>query len=137
MVSMGDDEWLNENAPGCEILSIEEFLEGDNLHLCAANNTNVDVKGVAIITLGLGSEELVVPFLVTTDKLEVPIIGYNVIKHLVEKNSTNLPSLLRECIPNLSEPNAEAVVSLIQTDETDEEELSVRFRTVLPPQISF
>ena len=133
MVSMGDKDWLAENAPECDVLSIEQFLEGDNLHLCAANNTNVDVEGVAIITLGLGSQELTVPFLITKDKLEVPIIGYNVIKHVVEMSRTNLPSLLQECIPSLSGPNAEAVVSLIQADTIDEETISVASKTVLPP----
>ena len=103
------------------------------MHLCAANNTDVDVHGVAIITLGIGSQDLAVPFLITKEKLDVPIIGYNIIKHVVQMNNTNLPSLLREVIPNLSELKAEAVVSLIQADETDEEQISVALKTVLPP----
>ena len=35
-------KWKSENA---KIMSIEEFLEGDSLHLCASNNTNVDAEG--------------------------------------------------------------------------------------------
>ena len=91
MVSMVDRAWITETDPECEILSVEEFLKGDNLHLYAANNTKVDIEGVAMVKFGLGSVEIPVPFLVTKDKLDTPIIGYNLIKHLVPKGFTLFP----------------------------------------------
>ena len=38
--------WLDENVPEAKVMSIEEFLEGDKLHLVAANNTSVSIEGV-------------------------------------------------------------------------------------------
>ena len=92
MVSMVDGYWLEKVDPECEIQSVQSFLEGDNLHLCAANNTNVDVEGVAMLTFGLGHVEVPVPFLVTKDRLEHPIIGYNLIKHVAKMDIDELPS---------------------------------------------
>lgn len=64
MVSLVDEAWLRVNFPDVSILSIHEFLEGDNLQLCAANNTNVSVEGVAVIEFGLSKDFVVlVPFL--------------------------------------------------------------------------
>ena len=123
---------LNELDPECEIQTIEEFLEGDNLHLCAANNTNVDVEGVALLKFGLGSCKLPVPFLVTKEHLENPIVGYNLIKELVRMNIEELPCLLKNSIPALTLLKAEAVISLIKTDIEDEEEVAVAKRTVVP-----
>ena len=91
MVAMGEEEWVRKNAPEAKIMTVEEFLEGDNVHLYAANNTKVDVVGVVELELGLGSHKVLVPFLVTRQKLNSPIIGYNVIKHLVQMNIKELP----------------------------------------------
>ena len=44
MVSMVWIGWLDKSE-NAKIMSIEEFLEGDSLHLCASNNTNVDAEG--------------------------------------------------------------------------------------------
>ena len=41
MVAMGEEEWVKAIAPDSGIMTLEEFLEGDNLHLYAANNTQV------------------------------------------------------------------------------------------------
>ena len=58
MVSLMGLDWFNENFPDEEILSVQDFLEGDNLHLCAANNTIVEVEGVAILNLNIGNLDL-------------------------------------------------------------------------------
>ena len=132
MVSMGDKEWITETDPNCEILTVEQFLEGDNLHLYAANNTKVDIEGIAMVKFGLGPVEIPVPFLITREKLESPIIGYNLIKHLVQMEIKELPSLLKDSIPILSESKAEAVISLIHTDNLDEHEVVTSNPTVIP-----
>ena len=83
-------------------MSIKEFLEGDSLHLCAPNNTNVDVEGVAILKFCIGSYESPVPFLVTKDKWNSPIIGYKVIQHLMQMDIEELPQLLKETLTLLT-----------------------------------
>ena len=132
MVSLVDSRWLAETDPECEILTIEQFLEGDNLHLSAANNTNVDIEGVAMLTFGLGPLQAPVPFLVTKNCLNNPIIGYNVIKHLVNLELAELPKLLKNSMPSLTISKAEAVVSLISNDSSDEDEVIVGKETKVP-----
>ena len=83
-------------------MTVEEFLEGDKLHLCAANNTNVDIEGIAVLKVGIGSTFSVsVPFLISKDELTTPIIGYNVIRFLVEQDIPDLSLVLRETLPSL------------------------------------
>ena len=51
-------------------MPVTKFLEGDDLHLVAANNTKVDVEGVAILELGVGTQKVSIPFVVCVDKLK-------------------------------------------------------------------
>ena len=134
MVSMVSLRWLKECGLDVDVMTVEEFLEGDKLHLCAANNTNVDVDGIAVLNVGIGSSFAVsVPFLITKDELTTPIIGYNVIRFLVQQNLPDLPLVLRETLPSLSLSKVDAVISLIQSDSSDENEVLVARTTVLPP----
>ena len=132
MVAMADGEWVEENVPEAKIQSVEEFLEGDSLHLYAANNTQVDVAGVVELEMTIGSYQVPVPFLVSKEKLSSPIIGYNVIKHLVSMDIPELPELLGDSIPTLTATKAEAVISVIRRDIDEEEEVVVGKRTIIP-----
>ena len=52
---------------------------------------------------GIGAEyEVSVPFLITKDGLEDPIIGYNVIKHVAQSDVKELPKVLKETLPCLN-----------------------------------
>ena len=135
MVCMISTTWLEENEPDARIMSIEEFLEGDTLHLCAANNTGVDVAGVVELTIGIGENfQVTAPFLVTNDKISTPIVGYNLIKYVVTQEIQELPGLLKASLPCVTTTwKAEAVISLIQEDMADEEEVKVAKRIVIPP----
>ena len=132
MVSMVSLQWLKECGLDFDVMSVEEFLEGDKLHLCAANNTNVDVEGIAVLNVGIGTFTVSVPFLITKDELANPIIGYNVIRFLVKQNVPDLPLVLRETLPALPQSKVEAVIALIQSDTSDENEVVVSRPTVLP-----
>ena len=114
---MVDSQWFSEKFPEGEIMSILKFLEGDNLHLCAANNTDVAVEGVAVLELGIGSHRFPVPFIICKEKLNNPLIGYNVIKHLVDSQVGDVPEVLLKSIPALSSKNIDAVINIIRTDE--------------------
>ena len=55
-VSLINFDWFEERFPTKPTQSVYEFLEGDNLHLCAANSTNVEVEGgggVAILEFSI------------------------------------------------------------------------------------
>ena len=84
MVSLLDRTWLAQNFPNAEILSISEFLD-EKLELKAANSTSIALDGVVVLDFSLveGGETVRVPFVVTSQDLLEPILGYNVIEHLV------------------------------------------------------
>jgi hypothetical protein len=136
MVSIVSEGWLRQKCPDTPVLTVQEFLEGDDLHLCAANNTSVDIGGVVILNFKLGNLSVNIPFLVSRDELSGPILGYNLIKHLVEQDVEELPSLLRESIPSLeTDARAEAVVAFIQNDGDQEEEVAVKRKTIIPAKL--
>ena len=84
MVSLVDRKWLALNFPHAEILSVADFLE-EKLEVKAANSTSIDLDGVVVLDFSLGEdgETFTVPFVVTSQDLVEPILGYNVIEHLV------------------------------------------------------
>ena len=45
-VSLVNKSWLQSNHPTSKIQSLEEFLEGDSMHLFAANSSKVEIEGV-------------------------------------------------------------------------------------------
>lgn len=51
MVSTANKNWLKNNFPKAEILSVEHFMGNSPLNLKAANNTNLNVEGVVIFRL--------------------------------------------------------------------------------------
>ena len=133
-VCLVEKEWCEENFPEEKVLSVEEFLEGDELHLSTANNTVMAVEGVIVLKFELeGGAWVDVPFVVTTDKLSQPLIGNNVIAHLAKTQSEDLPSKLKNSIPSLSLVKAEAVVNLIRADSVEVKEAWTTSKTVLPP----
>ena len=126
MISLINDRFMHDNFPEVSILPITEF-SGENITLTAANKSEIDVKGVVVLDFGVeGSERLFqVPFLVTTQQISSPIIGYNTIEHLVKnfRNTINLSESLCSLVDCLSSEKAEVVVNLIEQG-TEIKELS-------------
>ena len=89
MVSVVDRDWVKENAPNAVLHPISDFTGTDNVEFKAANNSDVSMMGSVIIEFSLGKNSFPVPFLVSTDKLSLPILGYNVIEHLVGYGEEN------------------------------------------------
>ena len=84
MVSLVDRKWVALNFPHAKILSVSDFLE-EKLEVKAANSTTMEIDGVVVLDFSLGDdgETVSVPFVVTSQALVEPILGYNVIEHLV------------------------------------------------------
>ena len=125
MISLINKGFLLKNFPGVKIESIGEFT-GENFSLTAANKSEVRVEGVVVLTFGVGESGGLfrVPFLVTEEEISAPIIGYNIIAHLVSnfKEQLNLPKSLLHMITSLaSEKSAETMVNLIQRGEEESE----------------
>ena len=68
----------------------------------------------------------------SSDQLSQPIIGYNVIKHLVQINRESIPAALVDSIPSLTLSKVEAVINLIDSDMVEEKEAKVMSKTVIP-----
>ena len=97
----------------------------------------MEVEGVAILEFSIEKNSNVpVPFLITKNKLNQPIIGYNVIEHVVlsEKKGGGVPDLMEKFFPAVSKQNAESVVNLIRANVSDSEisEAKTTSKTVVP-----
>ena len=134
-VSMMGLPWFRRCFPDVEILSVEEFLKGDELHLYAANKTKVDFEGVVKVKFSVGNKYCVeVPFIVCKEELSQPIIGYNVMKHMIETvQPEDLPEVLMESFPFLNETVANAVITVVNSDVPRESPVWCVDRLSLPP----
>ena len=91
-VSIISVELLRRHLRQIAIRQLSELLDA-NLNLTVLNRTKVPYTGWVEVRMKLtppssdsNQEELLVPFLVTTEKLECPILGYNVIEELVSQD---------------------------------------------------
>ena len=117
MISLVNEKYLYKKFPDINIYSLSEFT-GDDFILTAANKSKLDVQGVAILDFGVSKFQRLfqVPLLVTSDEISCPIIGYNIIEHLVTnfKNKLNLSESLVNVMGSLSTEKADRMVNLIQ-----------------------
>ena len=117
MVSLINRAYLQRNHPDVAIHSISEFM-GQGLALSAANNGEINIDGVAILDFGVDGEELFqIPFLVTSQQMSSPIIGYNTIEYLVKnyREKMNLSESMCNLVDCLSSTEkAEVMVNLIE-----------------------
>ena len=99
MVCLCDRDWLAENFPEAEVQSVSDFLEED-LEVRAANSTAIQLDGVVVLEFSLvaGGETVRVPFVVSSQKLVEPILGYNVIKDLVLRGNDETRQHLEEAL---------------------------------------
>ena len=67
---------------------------------------------------GGDQEELLVPFLVTSEKLDCPILGYNVIEELVSLDQNPTPTIY-ESFPETDKTKLDALVNFIQSSSSD------------------
>lgn len=82
---------LEEMLPGTTVKDISELINVE-LDITAANGTKIPFIGWADVRVRLPSwtkegQGVHVPFLVTVDRWEMPILGYNVIEELVKMDS--------------------------------------------------
>ena len=137
MVSMVDRTWLDSHFPAEKVESLEDFLAGDTLHLLAANNRKVALDGVVTLSFQIGDISLPVPFVVSQDPVSQPIIGYNVIKHLIFEGGEESGQLLRMSCPTILEANISAIVQLIRDEVPKEEFVISAGQNVIPANSRF
>ena len=126
MVSLVDKQWVNQNFADKEILPVSDFLEREDLKLCAANNSIIEFEGVILVNFGLqdGDDKFQVPFLVSSKPISEPILGYNVIEELVLEGGEKDHKLLHSCFQSVKSFKIDAFVTLIQDQASNPDFLS-------------
>ena len=122
-VSLISQEMLDERLPYLEVKNISNLFDpSDNLDLLAASGTSIPYKGWTAIDLNIDSHneisplQIRVPFLITTEDLDYPIIGFNVIQELADKDCENnemLSNCLKSSLP--PETKSEGITALINS----------------------
>ena len=123
MISLVNEEWVLKEFKNIEIQPIETFTSnGADISLKAANNTDVSIEGVVTLDFSLpnSKQNFLVPFIVTKEALSNPILGFNVIEHLLKcSNSTSDYTVLEKIFPSLNSAKIESVFDVITTKKND------------------
>ena len=116
MISLINEKLLQELFPDIKRHTIRDFT-GEDFKVTVANKSVMDVNGVVVLDFGVDSSNTLfqVPFLVTSQEMSSPIIGYNTIEHLVTnfKDKINLSESLVD-VYNISSDRVDSMVNLIE-----------------------
>lgn len=145
-VSIMSEIWKSANLPDVKINPISDLLNKDELlDLRAVNGSEIPFQGWVEVNLSLcdpkgkatGSDEVLVPVLVSRDIMQKPIIGFNAIEELIRQNptqSSDRVALLRSSL-KVGSGKAVALLHLIQAATTESNMYPVwtgRTATVVP-----
>lgn len=137
-VSILPKGWLVENCQSDGVRSIEELLgTGVHLNLEAANGTPIPFEGWTRVEFMLApgletSEPIEAPFLVATEGMECPVVGYNVIESIVKgfpdetTPSNTLTGIMKGTFVGVKEQDVSALVNLIQTSGMNDELCTIK-----------
>ena len=125
-VSMMSKKWFDEHMMETQLMDIG-LLTTPDLRLTAANGSSVPFDGwVAVDVKFTGPDHsegsMTVPFLVTSDDLPEPIIGYNVIEEVIHSSGddSTLQKLLASSLPRPKRGNTKAVINLIRSNNPED-----------------
>ena len=106
--------WLGRNFPELVLRDVCDLLER-NLDIQAANKENMPIDGWVELTFQLTSGPAIcVPFLVFSDEISVPIIGFNVIFELLKVGSVDLVAEVMAAM-GLDKDKAVKTINIIQS----------------------
>ena len=103
-----------------KINSLVSFLgtKATDLKIKAANNTEVDIDGIVTFSFCISNlnDIFKVTFVITKQNLSTPIIGFNIIEHLVKTypDSDFINPILNSAFPHLNSVKTEVLVNLVQ-----------------------
>jgi transposase InsO family protein len=120
-VSVVDSEWVSTFAPNAVVRPVSDFLEPDEqVEFMAANNTEVPMVGAVILEFKLGDSSFPVPFVITSGQLSQPIIGFNVMKHMICSGERDtVISSLRDAMGDVAVGKITVMVNLISRNFED------------------
>ena len=124
MISMVDLPWIEENLPDATILPLTDFLENTDVTFKAANDTDVPMVGVVVVDFTMGSCTLHVPFLVTSSHMSNPILGFNVMVHLITSGSQTREDVIDALVKStktIAANKISVMVTLVEQNFTDDD----------------
>lgn len=145
-VTIINESWRSSCLPHTKLRSMNELLEEDETLVGkAANQTVIPFTGWVELKFKLGSSrspqpELHVPVLVSNEPgvAEPPIIGYNVIEHMVmngmEQHPKITPAVVRDAF-SIDCKKANVLIQLVQSQDQNDKESVVKvggLKTIIP-----
>lgn len=126
-VSIVSEHFLIENYISHDVKTIDQLIGEETLRLQATNGTTIPYCGWIELNVRLqdtNSPELLVPFLVTKQKLDLPIIGYNVIETMIKSCISNeqvdhFISGLKACLPESDNDCVIGLIDVINSNDPD------------------
>ena len=117
-VSIISKDYINKLFPDIIIHSISEMLsDADKLQVRWGNQDVLPYEGFVEVDVALDGNKdnaVSVPFLLTPDTLQYPILGTNAINHLSKHyQSDDLANVLHECLPEKPRGVIESLVNFI------------------------
>ena len=88
-------KWLAENGITAPIRDIKEAL-GKNVRIEGVNGNSVPYEGYIVLRLQINGNFVDIPFLVTKENVQKPIIGYNIIPIIIGMEKGDKPALIRD-----------------------------------------
>ena len=127
-VSVLLEEFLAHSFAEAQVRDISELVKGD-LSLSAANGSETPYKGWTEVKFQATpqSQDLIIPFLVSPETVDYPLLGYSVIEEAVKlDHDVACPELLHESFPMIADDQLESLVNFIKSKHSDTELCSVR-----------
>ena len=116
MISLVNLDWLKTEFNDIQIDSIEKSVgDKSNLTLRTANNTEKKITGIVTFHFSIPNlqNNFTVPFIVISNDIADPIIGFDIIEHLVKESSSDLFNLISNIFPNMKENKTKFITNLI------------------------
>lgn len=102
------------------VKNVEDFLQLKDISLVSVSGSDIPIEGVVTVMMKLSEHcnAVQVPFLVTSVSSNEPILGYNVIQHLLQTvHSNDAIDLLRLTLPTANEAQVNALYKELKDDE--------------------
>ena len=111
--------FVERNFPGTKLRHISELIDSE-LTVTAANGETIPYNGWVEITFKLKNDctPLVVPFLVTKENIDLPLIGYNVIEECIKNGLTEQE--LTSVLPRVASASVKSLIALISCNKDTE-----------------
>ena len=117
-VSLISKRWLERHLKGqYEVGDISDII-GRDIKVKGAVGTEIPYAGYVVLDCRIADTDISVPFLVSNDRMDEPIVGFNVISHLVTTGNGVTPGHLRQSFPTLGEKTVDAVIKTLMTTDT-------------------